>query len=79
MGVGIVTVPGGNDGLLLDAIPSLSPHAIPAFAGLLVGIATVLLMLPRISDVRGIECGGDICRDIPGSGVAQSTIFRNTC
>jgi len=23
------SVPGGNDGLLLDAIPSMSPHAIP--------------------------------------------------
>lgn len=64
MGTGIVMVPGGNDGLLLDAIPSLSPHAIPAFAALLAGIALVLLVLPRFSDVKGVDCGGDICRDV---------------
>ncbi len=64
MGVGIVMVPGGNDGLLLDAIPSLSPHAIPAFVALLVGVAAVLLVLPRFSDVRRVDCGGDICREL---------------
>jgi len=63
MGAGIITVPGGNDGLLLDAIPSLSPHAIPAFLAMLSGIAGILLLLPRFSDVAGVACGGDICRD----------------
>jgi uncharacterized membrane protein YedE/YeeE len=64
MGVGIVAVPGGNDGLLLDAIPSLSPHAIPAFIALLTGIAAVKLAAPRFSDVGQIDCGGDVCREI---------------
>jgi hypothetical protein len=63
MGFGIVMVPGGNDGLLLDAIPSLSPHAIPAFAALLAGVATVLWLSPFFSDVKAISCEGDICRD----------------
>jgi len=63
MGVGIVMVPGGNDGLLLDAIPSLSPHAIPAFIALLIGIASVQLVVPRFSDVGRIDCGGDVCRE----------------
>ena len=63
MGVGIVTVPGGNDELLLDAIPSLSPHAIPAFAALLAGIAAVQLILPRVSDSKAVSCEGDICHD----------------
>ena len=63
MGAGIVTVPGGNDGLLLDAIPSLSPHSIPAFTALLVGVAAVLLVVPRFSDVARVSCEGDVCRD----------------
>ncbi|HEX3486166.1 MAG TPA: YeeE/YedE thiosulfate transporter family protein [Micropepsaceae bacterium] len=63
MGFGIVMVPGGNDGLLLDAIPSLSPHAIPAFAALLAGVAAVLWLSPFFSDVKNVRCEGDICRD----------------
>jgi len=63
MGLGIVMVPGGNDGLLLDGIPSLSPHAIPAFVALLIGIAAVQLLAPRVSGVGQIDCGGDVCRE----------------
>ncbi len=63
MGVGVALVPGGNDGLLLDAIPSLSPHALPAFAALLFGIAATLLSLRRFTPVPRIDCGGDVCRE----------------
>jgi hypothetical protein len=63
MGIGIVLVPGGNDGLLLDGIPSLSPHAIPAFFALLAGVTVILLTVPHLSDVKRIDCSGDICRE----------------
>src|SRR5262249_47482727 len=63
MGYGVVAIPGGNDGLLLDAIPSLSPHALPAFIALLLGVASVLLTARRFSDVPQVDCGGDICHE----------------
>lgn len=42
MGVGIALIPGGNDGLILSAIPALSPAG---FAAVLTMIATILLGL----------------------------------
>lgn len=47
MGFGIATVPGGNDELLLVAIPALSPHALPSYAMLALGIAVVLALKRR--------------------------------
>jgi hypothetical protein len=38
MGFGVALTPGGNDALVLYAIPTLSPHALPAFVAMLVGI-----------------------------------------
>ena len=46
MGVGAALVPGGNDVLLLNAIPGLASHAIPAYLAMLVGI-TMALMIRR--------------------------------
>ena len=31
MGLGVALTPGGNDALVLYGVPSLSPHALPAF------------------------------------------------
>ncbi len=63
MGMGTVLIPGGNDGLILFAIPSLSPHAIPAylalFGGILATLATIRALGGRIPPV---VCNGDICR-----------------
>lgn len=42
MGAGAGMIPGGNDVLLLNAIPLLSPHAIPAYLGVVAGIAVTL-------------------------------------
>jgi uncharacterized membrane protein YedE/YeeE len=39
MGLGVGLTPGGNDALVLYGIPSLSPHALPAFLAMVVGIA----------------------------------------
>lgn len=47
MGIGAALVPGGNDVLLLNAIPGLATHAIPAYLAMLVGIAMGLLIRKR--------------------------------
>jgi hypothetical protein len=38
MGMGVALTPGGNDALVLYGIPSLSPHALPAFLAMVAGI-----------------------------------------
>lgn len=63
MGMATVLVPGGNDGLILFAIPSLSPHALPAYAGLVAGIlATLTCMRALGAQIPPVQCTGDICR-----------------
>ena len=64
MGLGAALVPGGNFVLILHDIPALSPHALPTFAALLVGIASTLLVM-RIATGRisRIDCDGDMCVD----------------
>jgi uncharacterized protein len=42
MGFGVALTPGGNDALVLYAIPTLSWHALPAFLAMLLGIAVGL-------------------------------------
>jgi len=39
MGMGVALTLGGNDALVLYGIPSLSPHALPAFLAMGIGIA----------------------------------------
>ena len=45
MGLGTALLPGGNDALVLYGIPSLSPHALPAYAALILGIFIALLIM----------------------------------
>jgi uncharacterized protein len=47
MGLGIALAPGGNDALLLDGIPILSPYAMPTFAALVAGVAFGLVLMRR--------------------------------
>jgi hypothetical protein len=62
-GFGAVLIPGGNDGLILFGVPSQSPHAIPAYAGVLAGVATALLTLRALGrTVAPVICVDDICR-----------------
>ena len=62
MGAGAAIVPGGNDALVLYGIPSLSPHAIPAYLAMTTGIALALLMMRLFwGTTPKIECRGDIC------------------
>ena len=63
MGTGAVLVPGGNDTLILKSLPGLSPHAMPAAAALLCGIA-VTVLLTRLFTGKNFKvvCTNDICR-----------------
>ena len=70
MGLGAAMIPGGNDVLILNGIPSLSPHAVPAFLAMLVGIAVSLMSMHVLGqDIPRIDCGGDICRPNPANKV----------
>ena len=62
MGFGAAMVPGGNDALLLHGIPTLSPHAVPAYLAMLLGIGVTLGFM-RLAGARlePIDCSGDIC------------------
>lgn len=63
MGVGAMLIPGGNDGLILFGIPSLSPHAIPTYLGILAGVAIALTVMRLMGrDIPPVLCEGDICR-----------------
>ncbi len=63
MGFGAALVPGGNDVLILHAIPILSPHALPAYLAMLAGICVTLVAMRRIGmELERIDCSGDICR-----------------
>lgn len=62
MGLGAAMIPGGNDVLMLHAIPSLSPHAMPAVLAMFVGIAGSLLVMRTFGkQIPQIDCGGDLC------------------
>lgn len=64
MGAGAALVPGGNDHLVLSAIPLWLPHAVPAYLAMLVGIATVLAMHRWMTgDLPRLACSGDVCRE----------------
>ena len=60
MGAGAGMIPGGNDVLLL--IPLLLPHAIPAYLGVVAGIAVTLATMRASGRApEAIDCHGDIC------------------
>lgn len=61
MGFGTALLPGGNDALVLYGIPSLSPHAIPAYLALVAGIAVALLSMRAVFGVEmRVACRQDI-------------------
>jgi len=62
MGVGMVLVPGGNDALLMHALPALSPHAVPGLVAMLAGITVGLIGARRLLGEReGVRCRDDVC------------------
>jgi len=61
MGLGVALAPGGNDSLVLYAIPTLSPHALPTYAALALGIAAGLLAIRWLLGIETrAECRGDL-------------------
>ena len=68
MGLGAALVPGGNDVLILNAIPGLSPHALPAYLAMLAGIAVALTVVKwRGGQLEVVNCSGDQCQELKGS------------
>ena len=62
MGLGAALVLGGNDVLILHAMPSLSPHAVPAYGAMIAGIAAVFIMMRLVQgETMTVDCSGDIC------------------
>lgn len=51
MGFGAALIPGGNGVLVLHAFPALSPHAVPAYFALILGVGTSLFMSPFLRHV----------------------------
>jgi len=65
MGAGAAMVPGGNDTLLLKALPTLALQAVAAYASLLAGIATVLWAMRRAQvSMPGVACSPAGCREV---------------
>jgi uncharacterized membrane protein YedE/YeeE len=61
MGLGVALAPGGNDSLVLYAIPTLSPHAVPTYGALALGIAVGLLVIRWLLGIETCaECRNDI-------------------
>jgi len=60
MGFGTALLPGGNDALVLYGIPALSPHALPAFAAMMAGIAAALWLLRRFGVHMRVACRNDL-------------------
>ena len=61
MGFGVALTPGGNDGLVLYGIPSLSPHAIPAYLALAVGVAAAIGLMRLLFGIEmRAECRNDV-------------------
>jgi uncharacterized membrane protein YedE/YeeE len=61
MGLGVALIPGGNDALVLYGVPSLSPHALPAFLAMGIGVAAALILMRR---VLGIETRASCRNDL---------------
>jgi uncharacterized protein len=63
MGLGTAMLPGGNDALVLYGIPSFSPHALPAYAALIIGAAAGLLAMKYLVGIdTRVVCSNDIYR-----------------
>lgn len=63
MGVGGALIPGGNDTLIMAAIPSLSWWALADYLALLAGVAAVMLAMRAMTgSLPVVECARDECR-----------------
>lgn len=63
MGIGGALVPGGNDTLLLAAIPAASAWALASYFALIAGVAATLFIMRVIAgELPTVECSNDQCR-----------------
>ena len=63
MGFGAIMIPGGNAKLILQDIPQLSAHAIPAYLAMILGITLTLMALRRYyGEWEIVNCSGDTCK-----------------
>ncbi len=66
MGFGAALVPGSNDVLILHGIPGLSPHALPAYLAMVIGIGMPLLLMRVVQGTAmRVDCSSDVCRAGP--------------
>lgn len=66
MGAGAAMVPGGNDTLLLNALPTLAIPAVIAYLAMLLGIASVLWLMQQYSvPMATTHCTEAGCSDTP--------------
>lgn len=62
MGIGVALIPGGNDTLLLAAIPALWPWAFPTYLALIGGIASTILAIRVVKGtISEVRCPADGC------------------
>jgi hypothetical protein len=61
MGLGAALTPGGNDVLVLYGLPSLSPHAVPSYVALALGVAVALVLMRALF---GIKMGAEVKDDV---------------
>ncbi|MEO8667179.1 MAG: YeeE/YedE thiosulfate transporter family protein [Bauldia sp.] len=69
MGFGVALTPGGNDALVLYGIPTISPHALPAYLAMAVGIVVALLLMRLLFSIETrVECRNDLYVSDTGLG-----------
>lgn len=74
MGVGGALVPGGNDTLLLSALPTLSVQAVAAYAAMLAGIAATMAAMQWARLPMGrVQCWSEGCREASAPAAAIDT------
>ncbi len=62
MGFGAFIIPGGDDVLLLQGIPSLSPHALFALVAMIIGIADTIIVIRFVAgEYMRVRCVSDGC------------------
>jgi len=63
MGIGGTLVPGGNDTLILAAVPTASVWALASYLALIAGVAASLFAMRMwMGKLPVVQCSGDICR-----------------
>lgn len=77
MGFGAAMMPGGNDTLILYGVGFLSPHALPAFASILAGVALTFVVAKRFGGAPPtVHCSDDFCTVSTPDPASSTASFR---